>query len=100
MFFVEHLSKEDFEYCHEAMGVLSYYKDKGHNIYTGSMSVSDWQDCENQMSLVDFDSAMYFKEIEPRFKSIKKKSGASLKDLLFVDSIAIDFEQFYNAIGV
>lgn len=99
VFFVDQLSKEDFEYCHEAMGVLSYYKDKGHNIYTGSMSIGDWQDCENQMSLVDFDSAMYFKEIEHRFKSIKKKSGASLKDLLFVETKLIDFEQFYSKIG-
>lgn len=98
-YFVNELSETEFPNCHEAMRVLDYYKQHGHNIYTGNMSLNDWESCEYEMYKVDFDAVGYFEmfHLDNRFGAFKKPSGGSLRDFLLVDS-EHEFALFYDRI--
>lgn len=95
-YFIDSLDKKEFKHCHEVMDYLKRFHDGF--VYTGSLSMQEWIDCEDAMNSVDnFDHIEYpWWWLKTRSKSFKKTP--SLPNMLcYFDKRGTDFETFYNS---
>lgn len=87
----------DLRFCQEAIDQLRHINKLNYcrAAYDGSLTLREWQGCENAMrSIDDFDFEYFTWWMETRSQSMKK--SPSLPNML-CDINGITFEQFYDS---
>lgn len=96
--FLEDIKFEhDLRFCQEAIDQLRHINKKQYcrGAYTGSLTLTEWQECEDAMRSVDeFDFEYFTWWMEVRSESMRKPP--SLPNML-TDMNGIDFQQFYDS---
>lgn len=89
--------RDRFPMCLEAIFVLDDCKRRGEDVYTGKLSIDEWEMCEDAMNSVDeFDIDSYFTWwLECRAKAMRKTP--SLPNMLCeFDKTEATFADFYH----
>ena len=85
----------DFPMCSDAIHELTSLGKYNYRIYTGDLTLSEWEYCESAMrSVDDFDMEYFTWWMTTRSKSMRKTP--SLPNML-TDMNGTTFEQFYNS---
>ena len=97
-FFIDELCEKGFINCHDMIRIIKWLNDQAseYNYYTGSLTMLEWIDCEDNMRSVDnFDSMNYMAWWHNNKRKSMNKSP-SLTNIV-CDMNGIPFDQFYDS---
>jgi len=85
----------NLDFCMDVMLELELLKERGCKVFTGELTLQEWQDCEDSMRSVDcFDTEYFTWWMTTRSKGMRKTP--SLPNML-TDMNGIPFNQFYDS---
>lgn len=85
----------NLDFCIDSMLELEQLKEKGHKVFTGELTLQEWEDCESAMQSVDCFNIEYFSWwLDNKAKGMRKTP--SLPNML-CEVRGIPFDQFYDS---